>query len=109
MQQQTGAAVGVIITDSHGRPVSFRHSGRGYWCSWPGGPCGTGAAKRIGTGIFLQYTDVGVADEIAAATGLVMGQGSEGRPVVLVRGLELPPQTGRASDLIRPAALDLYR
>ncbi len=108
VQQQTGAAVGVIITDSHGRPFRLGTVGvaigvAGLVALWDR----RGEADRDGH--ILQYTDVGVADEIAAAAGLVMGQGSEGRPVVLVRGLKLPPQTGRASDLIRPAALDLYR
>ena len=60
-------------------------------------------------GYRLQHTDVGVADEIAAAAGLLMGQAAEGQPAVLIRGLSLPPIDGRATDLVRPKALDLYR
>jgi len=52
---------------------------------------------------------VGLADEIAAAAGLLMGQAAEGLPAVLVRGLRLPPGDGRAADLVRPPELDLYR
>jgi F420-0:gamma-glutamyl ligase len=38
-----------------------------------------------------------------------MGQAAEGRPIVLIRGLELPDIEGKAGDLIRPKAMDLYR
>jgi coenzyme F420-0:L-glutamate ligase/coenzyme F420-1:gamma-L-glutamate ligase len=60
-------------------------------------------------GYTLQHTDVGFADEIAAAAGLIMGQAGEGTPVVLIRGLDLPPGDGRATDLVRPKEADLYR
>jgi coenzyme F420-0:L-glutamate ligase/coenzyme F420-1:gamma-L-glutamate ligase len=60
-------------------------------------------------GYQLQHTDIGVADEIAAAAGLLMGQAAEGNPVVLVRGLNLPLTAGKATDLVRPKEMDLYR
>lgn len=108
IQQAFNVTVGVVITDSHGRP--FRLGTVGVAIGVAGIPAlwdRRGEPDRDGH--ILQYTDVGVADEIAAAAGLVMGQGSEGRPVVLVRGLNLPLQNGRASDLIRPKEIDLYR
>ena len=57
----------------------------------------------------LKSTQVGTADEIAAAASLLMGQADEGTPVVLVRGLDLPVADGSAADLIRDRALDLFR
>ena len=108
IEQAVGVAVGVVITDSHGRP--FRLGTVGVAIGAAGIPAlwdRRGEPDRDGH--ILQYTDVGVADEIAAAAGLVMGQGSEGRPVVIVRGLKLPLQNGRASDLIRAKEMDLYR
>jgi len=45
---------------------------------------------------------------LAAAAGLVTGQGAEGLPVVLVRGMAVPQGDGCAADLVRPEALDLY-
>jgi coenzyme F420-0:L-glutamate ligase / coenzyme F420-1:gamma-L-glutamate ligase len=108
IQRESGIAVGVVITDSHGRP--FRLGTVGVAIGVAGIPAlwdRRGEPDRDGH--ILQYTDVGAADEIAAAAGLVMGQAREGQPVVLVRGLELPMQAGRASDLIRPPELDLYR
>ena len=106
--QQTGVAVGVVITDSHGRPFRLGTVGvaigvAGICALW----------DRRGEpdlyGYTLQHTDVGLADEIAAAAGLVMGQAGEGQPVVLLRGLYLPAGDGRAVDLVRPKELDLYR
>jgi coenzyme F420-0:L-glutamate ligase/coenzyme F420-1:gamma-L-glutamate ligase len=38
-----------------------------------------------------------------------MGQGAEGLPAVLLRGLDLPDADGKAADLIRPWEKDLYR
>ena len=105
---ETGAAVGVVITDSHGRP--FRLGTVGVAIGVAGLPAlwdRRGESDRYG--YRLQHTDVGVADEIAAAAGLLMGQAAEGLPAVLLRGLHLPPADGRAADLIRPKELDLYR
>jgi coenzyme F420-0:L-glutamate ligase/coenzyme F420-1:gamma-L-glutamate ligase len=57
----------------------------------------------------LRVTVVGHADEIASAASVLMGQGREGLPVVLVRGLAMrcPPQP--AASLIRPPQQDLFR
>ncbi len=103
-----GVQVGVVITDSHGRP--FRLGTVGVAIGVAGIPA---LWDRRGEpdlyGYQLQHTDVAVADEIAAAVGLLMGQAAEGMPVVLVRGLHLPATDGRASDLVRPKEMDLYR
>lgn len=108
IQQALGISVGVVITDSHGRP--FRLGTVGVAIGVAGIPAlwdRRGEPDRDGH--ILQYTDVGVADEIAAAAGMVMGQGREGRPVVVISGLVLPLQNGTAHDLIRPQEIDLYR
>jgi coenzyme F420-0:L-glutamate ligase/coenzyme F420-1:gamma-L-glutamate ligase len=57
----------------------------------------------------LRTTDLGLADEIAAAASLLMGQAGEGRPIVLVRGVSYARREGRARDLQRPRALDFFR
>lgn len=106
--QHTGVAVGVVITDSHGRP--FRMGTVGVALGVAGIPAlwdRRGEADRYG--YRLQHTDVGVADEIAAAVGLLMGQAAEGTPIVLLRGLRLPARSGKAADLIRPPDQDMYR
>jgi len=106
--QQTGVTVGVVINDSHGRP--FRLGTVGTAVGVAGLPAlwdRRGEADMFG--YRLQHTEVGLADEIAAAASLIMGQAAEGTPVVLIRGLELPPGEGRAADLIRPKQMDMYR
>jgi coenzyme F420-0:L-glutamate ligase/coenzyme F420-1:gamma-L-glutamate ligase len=108
LRAATGAAVGVVITDSHGRP--FRLGTVGVAIGVAGIPAlwnRRGEADLYG--YRLQHTDVGLADEIAAAAGLLMGQAAEGLPAVLLRGLRLPPAEGRATDLVRPLAEDLYQ
>ncbi|MCB9008988.1 MAG: coenzyme F420-0:L-glutamate ligase [Ardenticatenaceae bacterium] len=108
IKAKLGVQVGVVITDSHGRP--FRMGTVGVAIGVAGIPA---LWDRRGEpdlyGYQLQHTDIGVADEIAAAAGLLMGQAAEGMPVVLVRGLNLPITEGKATDLVRPKEMDLYR
>lgn len=103
-----GVEVAVIISDTHGRP--FRLGAVGVAIGVAGAPA---LWNRRGEhdlfGFELQHTDVAIADEIAAAAGLLMGQAGEGLPVVVVRGLRLSGTAGRARDLIRPREKDLYR
>ena len=106
--ERVGVDVAVVITDSHGRP--FRQGTVGVAIGVAGLPAlwdRRGEPDR--QGYLLQHTEVGLADEIAAAASMVMGQAAEGVPAVLVRGLRLPPGDGRARDLYRPPELDLYR
>lgn len=108
MAARLGVQVGVVITDSHGRP--FRLGTVGVAIGVAGIPA---LWDRRGEpdlyGYQLQHTDVGVADEIAAAAGLLMGQAAEGTPVVVISGLQLPVAAGKATDLVRPKEFDLYR
>jgi len=108
LRARAGAAVGVVISDSHGRP--FRLGTVGTAIGVAGIPALWDRRGELDRhGYALQHTDVGVADEIAAAAGLLMGQAAEGIPAVLLRGLRLPPRAGRAADLARPKEHDLYR
>lgn len=106
--RQTGVHVGIVVCDSHGRP--FRLGTVGVAIGVAGIPAlWDRRGERDLYGYQLQHTDVGVADEIAAAAGLLMGQAAEGTPAVLLRGLRLPEGDGRAGDLVRPKTQDLYR
>jgi coenzyme F420-0:L-glutamate ligase/coenzyme F420-1:gamma-L-glutamate ligase len=106
--EQLDVAVGVLIVDSHGRP--FRLGTVGVAVGAAGLPT---LWDRRGEsdlyGYTLEHTEVGTADEIAAAASLLMGQAAEGTPVILIRGLNLPAKDGKAGDLIRPKSMDLYR
>ena len=105
--ERFNAHIGVVISDSHGRP--FRLGTTGVAIGAAGIPTlWDRRGERDLYGYHLQHTDVAVGDEIAAAAGLLMGQGAEGLPVVLVRGLELPEKNGKACDLVRSPERDLY-
>jgi coenzyme F420-0:L-glutamate ligase/coenzyme F420-1:gamma-L-glutamate ligase len=104
----TGAQVGVIINDSIGR--AWRNGTHGTAI----GVSGVRALQDLRGqpdlfGYVLQTTEVGTADEIAAAASLLMGQGAEGTPVVLISGLQALLGDGKAKDLIRKRAEDLFR
>lgn len=101
-----GVRVGVVITDSHGRP--FRHGSIGIAIGVAGIPSLDPHKGRVDLdGRALEFTETAIADQIAAASDLLAGQADEGTPVVLFRGLKLCGE-GQAQDLIRDPERDLY-
>lgn len=108
LQAAGGHAPGVVVMDSHGRP--FRLGTVGVAIGVAGLPALLDLrGRRDLYGRELRVSMQGYADMIASAAQLTGGEGDEGRPVVLLRGLQYPAQPGRAGDLLRPAAQDLYR
>jgi coenzyme F420-0:L-glutamate ligase / coenzyme F420-1:gamma-L-glutamate ligase len=108
LRERTQADVAVIINDSHGRAwrngtvgVAIGSAGLPALLDLRGQPDLFGRALRI--------TQVGLADELAAAASLLMGQANEGTPIVLIRGLEVASRDGSAADLVRPKEMDLFR
>ena len=102
----TGVEVGVIISDTFGRPwrlgivnVALGVAGLPAAIDLRGTPDDDGKP--------LNATVLAVADEVAAAAGLVMGK-TDRTPAVIVRGLDLEG-SGSGHDLIRPPAEDLFR
>lgn len=104
----TGKNTGIMIIDSHGR--AWRNGTVGVCIGLSGIP---GLIDERGWqdlfGYTLKATVVGVADELAAAASLVMGQAAEGTPVVHVRGFPYPPGDGSLKELIRPREMDMFR
>ncbi|WP_068094371.1 coenzyme F420-0:L-glutamate ligase [Novosphingobium rosa] len=107
LKAATGADVAVVIIDSFGR-------------AWRNGTCGVaiGCAGMPGLldlrgapdlyGRALQTSELGLADEVAAAASLAMGQAAEGAPVVLLRGVGYARREGKAAELVRPLEMDLF-
>ncbi len=108
IESKTGKHIGVVIIDSHGR--AWRNGTVGVAIGMSGVP---GIIDKRGDkdlfGYTLKITIIGAADELAAAASLVMGQASEGRPVVHVRGFPYPLQEGSIKELIRPKEQDMFR
>ncbi|MFK7733774.1 MAG: coenzyme F420-0:L-glutamate ligase [Pseudomonadales bacterium] len=108
LEQVAQCRLNIVINDSAGR-------------AWRNGTCGIaiGCAgfepvqDLVGDhdmfGNELRVTTVGIADELAAAGSLLMGQAGEASPVVLIRGA--PVQASSSDDaslLIRDPAVDLF-
>jgi coenzyme F420-0:L-glutamate ligase/coenzyme F420-1:gamma-L-glutamate ligase len=100
--ERLGIQVAVLIIDSHGRAWRLGTVGLPYPLSdLRGHPDRYGRRLRV--------TQVGTADEIAAAASLLMGQAAEGTPVIIVRGAPYQVGEGCLSELLRPRELDLFR
>lgn len=107
LERAAGVAIGVIISDTHGR--AWRHG----LVDVAIGVSGLAAVadhrgRRDAHGNVLEVTEVAVADEAAAAAELVMGKTRQ-IPAAVIRGLEYQAGEGSAADLIRPPADDLFR
>jgi coenzyme F420-0:L-glutamate ligase/coenzyme F420-1:gamma-L-glutamate ligase len=104
----TGCEPGVLISDSFGRPWRVGTVGVAIGCAgFPATLDLRGQTDLFGRP--LRVTVVGHADEIASAASALMGQASEGYPVILVRGLALRAAHQPAAALIRPQQQDLFR
>jgi coenzyme F420-0:L-glutamate ligase/coenzyme F420-1:gamma-L-glutamate ligase len=106
LRRISGVAVGVIVSDTFGRPwrLGIVNVALGVF----GVPALVDYRGQMDdAGKELHATVLAVADELAAASGLVMGK-TRRTPVVVVRGVELEG-AGSGQDLIRPAAEDLFR
>jgi coenzyme F420-0:L-glutamate ligase/coenzyme F420-1:gamma-L-glutamate ligase len=97
----------VIISDTFGRP--WREGLVNVAIGIAGlAPLADLRGARDRTGKPLRATVLAVADELAAAAGLVMGK-SAGVPVALISGFRWERKEGSAGELVRPAELDLFR
>ncbi len=107
LRELAGCDCAVVISDTFGRPwreglVNVAIGAAGFW---PLADC-RGQPDRHARA--LHSTVVAIADELAAAAGLVMGKAA-GTPVVLVHGAALERGQGSARELIRPPERDLFR
>lgn len=107
LRKRTRMRIAVIISDTFGRPWRLGLTNVAI------GAAGVPAlvdlrAKRDLHGKALHATIIAVADELAAAGGLLMGK-ADGVPAVIVRGYRYKPTRDRAARIIRPAAEDLFR
>lgn len=107
LKRLTGAEIAVLITDTFGRPwrdglteVCLGIAGMNPMLDLRG-------TNDLG-GRELHHTVIAIADELAAAAGLLMPKAGA-TPAVLIRGYRYHAGAGSAKALIRPAASDLFR
>ncbi len=107
LSRAAGGRVGVVITDTHGR--AFRRGLVNVAVGVAGfEPVLDHRGGRDREGRMLVATDQALADEIAAAAGMLIGKAS-GRPAALVRGVCTAPAPGRLDDLVRRRDQDVFR
>lgn len=107
LHEATGRTVAVLIIDSLGRAWRMGTTGTAI------GVAGLPALLDLRgqpdlNGRKLESSELGLADEIAAAASLVMGQAAEGTPIVVVRGLKYTVDGSTARTLLRPREMDLF-
>ncbi|WP_456375533.1 coenzyme F420-0:L-glutamate ligase [Methanocaldococcus sp.] len=108
IEKLTGKKVGVIISDSVGRPfrkgsVGIAIGVSGIIALWDR------KGEKDLFGRELKTTEVAIADELASMANVVMGEANEGIPVVIIRGAKVPFGEGKGKDLIRPKEEDIFR
>jgi coenzyme F420-0:L-glutamate ligase / coenzyme F420-1:gamma-L-glutamate ligase len=101
------ADVGVVITDSFGRPFRLGTTGVALGCAGLT-PLRIHTGERDDAGRVLQGTEVNVADQVASAAELVMGPFG-GVAGALVRGLAHERSDAGATTALMPAERDLFR
>lgn len=107
--QQCGIPISaIVISDSFGRPWRYGVVNVAIGASgFPALLDRRGEPDRNGRP--LEVTQIALADMVASAAGLAMGEGAEGVPAVLVRGFQPPPGAVPAAGLVRALDEDLFQ
>lgn len=112
IKKKTGNDVVTIISDTQGR--AFREGAVGVAIGISGmNPLWDRSGEKDLYNRELKTTNIAIADELAAAASVVMGQADEGIPVVLIRGFNYPEMLkndhANVKPLIRPKKYDVFR
>lgn len=112
INKKTGHDISILISDTQGR--AFREGAVGVAIGISGlEPVWDRSGETDLYNRELKTTAIAVADELAAAASIVMGQADEGIPVVLIQGLNYPKKlkndSANIKPLIRPKKKDVFR
>lgn len=109
IKRLTGANVAVIVSDTHGRP--FRNGEINVAVGVAGiKPIRDRRGEKDLFGYVLKIKQTAIADELASAAELVIGQASEGIPAAIIRGYAYQAdENASATTLTRPREKDLFR
>jgi coenzyme F420-0:L-glutamate ligase/coenzyme F420-1:gamma-L-glutamate ligase len=108
LEEASGARLGVMVIDSHGRAWRLGIIGTAIGLSGMPGLVDLRGVPDL-FGYQLRITQVAAADELAAAASLMMGQAAELTPAIHIRGFPYPLREGTLQELIRSKELDLFR
>jgi len=108
IKKETGKQVCVIITDTCGRPFRIGQVGTAIGCAgilptkdWRG--------KLDLFGRTLMVTNEAIVDELAGFANLMMGEGGDATPVVIIRGVKWQEDEDGVCKIHRPDAEDLIK
>lgn len=107
LEESCGEPVAVIISDTHGRPLREGIVGVAIG-SWGLSPMRSYIGQPDRSGRVMKASVEAIADELAAAASLLIGQGAEGIPAVLIRGLSLPFEPCGIGALKRSKEKDIF-
>ncbi|MEM2280914.1 MAG: coenzyme F420-0:L-glutamate ligase [Candidatus Bathyarchaeia archaeon] len=108
IKRLTGCDVAVIISDTHGRPLRKGEVNVAVGVSGLK-PIRDRRGEKDLFGYVLRVKQTAVADELASAAELVMGQADEGIPAAIIRGYKfVKSEDARATELVRPRGEDLF-
>jgi coenzyme F420-0:L-glutamate ligase/coenzyme F420-1:gamma-L-glutamate ligase len=109
IKRLTGCDVAVIVSDTHGRP--FRMGEINVAIGVAGiKPIRDRRGEKDLFGYELRIKQTAIADELASAAELVIGQADEGIPVAIIRGYNYQVmENASVAELTRPKEKDLFR
>jgi coenzyme F420-0:L-glutamate ligase/coenzyme F420-1:gamma-L-glutamate ligase len=109
IKRLTGHEIAVIISDTHGRPLRMGEINLAIGVAGIK-PTRDRRGEKDLFGYILHLKQTAVADELASAAELVIGQANEGIPVAIIRGYTYTTtETASSKDLTRPREVDLFR
>jgi coenzyme F420-0:L-glutamate ligase/coenzyme F420-1:gamma-L-glutamate ligase len=109
IKELTNHDVAVIISDTHGRPLRMGEINVAIGVAGIK-PTRDRRGEKDLFGYILKVKQTAIADELASAAELVIGQASEGIPAAIIRGYKYPAsETASAKELTRPKETDLFR
>jgi coenzyme F420-0:L-glutamate ligase/coenzyme F420-1:gamma-L-glutamate ligase len=109
IRKLTNLDVAVIISDTLGRPFRIGETNTAIGVAGIK-PTRDRRGEKDLFGYVLKVKQTAIADELASAAELVIGQANEGIPVAIIRGYEYESvESVSAKELVRPKEADLFR
>ncbi|WP_292467089.1 coenzyme F420-0:L-glutamate ligase [Methanolobus sp.] len=108
IEHQTGKKVSIIVTDTNGRSFKIGQTGIAIGV-YKIHPIKNWKGQKDLFGNILEITEEAIADEIAGAANLLMGEGDGGYPVVILRGLEFRSEEGSIREMYRSKREDIIK
>lgn len=109
LEKLSGKKLSVIVTDTNGRAFKIGQTGAAIGI-YKIKPVKRWIGEKDLFGKTLEITEEAVADELAGAANLLMGEGAGGIPVVVIRGLDhYCEEETCIKEIYRPEELDIIK